>query len=68
MKPVAKCKLTRHMRTEICFRDQINKKYINTDVAQYIENNQEDFDNSCNYIIQNPDAFKNPKFKSVISL
>ena len=54
------------MRTEICFRDQINKKYINKDIAQYIENNQEDFDNFCNYIIQNPDAFKNPKFKSVI--
>ena len=65
-KPVAKCKLTRHMRTEICFRDQINKKYINKDIAQYIENNQEDFDNFCNYIIQNPDAFKNPKFKSVL--
>ena len=30
---------------------------------KYDENNQEDFDNFCNYIIENPDAFKNPKLK-----
>ena len=54
------------MRTEVCFRDQINKKYINNNIEQYIESNKEQFEKFCNYIIQNPDAFKNPKLKSVI--
>ena len=66
-KVVQKCKLTRHMRCESCFRDQINKKYIDSNIEKYIEHNKEDFDNFCNYIIENPDELKDFKLnKSII--
>ena len=65
-KPTQKCKMTRHMRTEICFRDQLNKRYINNNIEQYIESNKEEFDNFCNYLIANPDSFNNPKLKKSI--
>lgn len=65
-KPTQKCKLTRHMRTDICFRDQISKKYINHNIEEYIKTNKEEFDNFCNYLIQNPDDLKNPKLNNNI--
>ena len=49
-KVVQKCKLTRHMRTESCFRDQISEKYVDCNIEKYIETNKEHFDNFCNYI------------------
>ncbi len=48
-KPTQKNKLTLHMKTEICARDKLNKKYINNNVEQYITTHREDFDNFCNY-------------------
>jgi hypothetical protein len=63
-KPVQKCKLTRHMRGEGCFRDQMTKKYINNSIHEFIENNDEEFEEFCNYIIENPDEIKNPKLNN----
>ena len=62
-KPVQKCQITRHMRSEHCFRDQMSKKYINTNVEQYIEKNKEEFDKFCNLLIENPDLVFNPRIK-----
>ena len=47
------------MRGEGCFRDQMTKKYINNSIHEFIENNDEDFEEFCNYIIENPDEIKN---------
>ena len=70
-KPIQKCKITRHMRGERCFTDQINKKYINNSIPQINQDDKEvnslEFDAFCNYLIENPGAFKNPRLhKSII--
>ena len=60
------------MRGERCFADQINKKYINDNIPntpediQIIKDKKEDFDNFCNYIIQNPGVFQNMRLRKSI--
>ena len=71
-KQVQRCKLTKHMRGEMCYRNQINKKYIddNKQITEednrIIEEAKKDFDNFCNYIIQNPGVFTNMRLKKSI--
>ena len=63
---VQKCKLPRHMRTERCFRDQVNKIYIDSNIEQFIQSNKEEFCNFCNYIIESLDVFKNPQLNKTV--